>query len=312
MAAESIVIRRAVDADLSSILDVCASSLGWLDPEWDEALFRWKHLDNAFGRSLLLVAEDETGLVAVRAMLRWRFSTPLGTVTAVRPVDTATKPCAQGKGLFRRLTMQAIEELTEENVGFAFNTPNAKSRPGYLKMGWQEAGRVPITIRVRSPRTVPRTLRARTAADKRSVDTPRLGVAAEDYFSRAAALPATAPNRVTTDHDRTTLAWRFVGGPVKYRVVQAGDGAVVVRVRQRGRATELVVACQLGDIAEKEFRSAIRKSLDVSEADHLVMASRNTSVLRSVLGPRLTLRPLASRVPEPNDIAWSVGDIELF
>ena len=28
-----------------------------------------------------------------------------------------------------------------------FNTPNDQSRPGYLKMGWQVVGRVPIGVR---------------------------------------------------------------------------------------------------------------------------------------------------------------------
>ena len=32
-----------------------------------------------------------------------------------------------------------------------FNTPNDKSRPGYLKMGWHQVGRPPSSVRVRSP-----------------------------------------------------------------------------------------------------------------------------------------------------------------
>ncbi|MDH5380092.1 MAG: hypothetical protein OEW75_04520, partial [Cyclobacteriaceae bacterium] len=36
-----------------------------------------------------------------------------------------------------------LHELTH----FIFNTPNEKSRPGYLKMGWVDAGRLPVYFR---------------------------------------------------------------------------------------------------------------------------------------------------------------------
>jgi len=76
--------------------------------------------------------------------LRWMFLRPEGGVaTAVRAVDTATLPAAQGRGVFTRLTTTAVDELREQGVDFVFNTPNDRSRPGYLKMGWQVVGRVP-------------------------------------------------------------------------------------------------------------------------------------------------------------------------
>ena len=47
-----------------------------------------------------------------------------------------------------------------------FNTPNDQSRPGYLKMGWQLVGRLPVLARPRSPAALARLARARTPADK--------------------------------------------------------------------------------------------------------------------------------------------------
>ncbi len=36
----------------------------------------------------------------------------------------------------------AVDELTTDGVDAIVNTPNDKSRPGYLEMGWPEVGRV--------------------------------------------------------------------------------------------------------------------------------------------------------------------------
>ena len=43
--------------------------------------------------------------------------------------------------------MQGVEEMTAEGVDVVFNTPNTQSRPGYLKMGWIDVGRLPVAAR---------------------------------------------------------------------------------------------------------------------------------------------------------------------
>ena len=69
---------------------------------------------------------------------------------AVRAVDTATHPDFRGQGVFSALTLGALEELRSDGVAFVFNTPNERSRPGYLKMGWQPVGQVRVLARTRS------------------------------------------------------------------------------------------------------------------------------------------------------------------
>ena len=120
--------------------------------------FRWKHLENPFGRSYMLLAEAEGdgGLPLVHAMAIRRGRR---TVTAVRAVDTATHPDHQGRGIFRLLTTTAIEALRAE-ADLIFNTPNDKSLPGYLKMGWRRVADVPIRVRVRRPVRFVRHLRS--------------------------------------------------------------------------------------------------------------------------------------------------------
>ena len=66
---------------------------------------------------------------------------------AVRAVDTATDPGWRRRGLFSELTRQLVEEVRRDGTAFVFNTPGASSRPGYLKLGWQEVGRLPLLVR---------------------------------------------------------------------------------------------------------------------------------------------------------------------
>src|SRR5699024_2674537 len=136
-------------------------TLGWGDDDRHRQLFRWKHDENEFGPSPRWVAVAGDRVVGFRTMMRWRFRHPSHRpLTAVRAVDTATAPDFQGRGIFRSLTMTAIEQLQEQHVDFVFNTPNDQSLPGYLKMGWTELGRPPVAVAPRL-RSAPRTMRSR-------------------------------------------------------------------------------------------------------------------------------------------------------
>ena len=81
-----------------------------------------------------------------RTLMRWEFLDGERVVRAVRAVDTATHPDYQGRSIFTRLTLHALDELVAEGVEFVFNTPNEQSRPGYLKMGWQVVGQLPTAV----------------------------------------------------------------------------------------------------------------------------------------------------------------------
>ncbi len=128
--------------------------------------FRWKHLENPFGESLLLVAELDGEIVGLRAFLRWGFTLGDRSLRAVRAVDTATRQDQRGKGIFSTLTKAALAELRTD-TDLVFNTPNGSSRPGYLKMGWQEVGRVPVWMKVRRPVAFARGLRSATSVTAR-------------------------------------------------------------------------------------------------------------------------------------------------
>ena len=147
-----LTIRPMRDADLDAVVKLLTTSLGPAPGGADRrALFVWKHLENHFGRSIALVAEDDEGLLGLRAFMRWEFDGPGGPYRAVRAVDTATHPRAQRRGIFSRLTTAALEACREDGVDLVYNTPNEKSLPGYLKMGWTRVTKWPVSIKVRRP-----------------------------------------------------------------------------------------------------------------------------------------------------------------
>ncbi|MCO5319752.1 MAG: GNAT family N-acetyltransferase, partial [Microthrixaceae bacterium] len=237
------------------MIDLCRASLGWKEGDPNEDFFAWKHDENPFGASPVWLAVAPDGsLAGLRALMRWRFSTPTGPISAVRAVDTATHPDWQGKGIFKRLTLGALNELEADGLDVVFNTPNDQSRPGYLKMGWSQVGRVPVSVRVRSPLALGNLTGARAAAEMWS-ETVDTGIPAatllRDTDGVAELLQASAmgsrgnTSLIATDRSPEYLRWRYSLAPLHYRALALGsslaDGMVVFRVRRRGTATELTV-----------------------------------------------------------------------
>ena len=304
------------------------SSIARLGPDDpNEAFFAWKHDENPFGESPAWVAETVAGDIAgLRVFLRWRFRTPEGeTLRAVRAVDTATHPDHQGKGIFTKLTLGAIPDLHDEGVDLIFNTPNDKSRPGYLKMGWSEVGRVPVGVRLASATSIPRVLRARTAADLWSQPS-ELGDAASDVLADTTAVQRLlegcgVPQRIATDRTVAYLQWRYRFPPLRYRAVLVGrtieEGLVILRLRRRGPALEGAV-CEVLVPDPARVRAAVRGIVRETSADHLLRCGgpdmvRDGFVPAPQLGPILTWRPVCrSGVPAMKDLSLAFGDIELF
>lgn len=141
------LVRELAKDDEPVVLELLTAALaGGPTGERTPEFFAWKHRENPFGSSPGLVAESADGaIVAVRLFLRWEFLHQGETVRAVRAVDTATHPAAQGRGLFKRLTLDLLDRLSAD-TDLVFNTPNANSLPGYLRMGWREVGKVPIAL----------------------------------------------------------------------------------------------------------------------------------------------------------------------
>jgi GNAT superfamily N-acetyltransferase len=321
--AADLEIRSARPEDESAVIDLLRASLGWRPEDPNEEFFRWKHHDNAFGPSPAWVALHDGRVVGYRTYLRWRFLDDAGKqVRAVRAVDTATDPAYQGIGIFRTLTLRSVAELTLAGDAIVFNTPNDQSRPGYLKMGWSVARRLPVGVLPAGPRAVAQMVSSRVPADLWSIPTDAGLDAAEALADPtvAAALLQHAPTRgFRTDRTPDFLAWRTSLSPLAYRVLLASDGdpsegGLVFRLRRRGDAVEAAVIEQLVPNRLTGAR-LVRRMLKESGADYAIGLRTGASAGLLPLpgqGPLLTTRPLAGSPPPAGDWALTLGDVELF
>jgi hypothetical protein len=280
----------------------------------------------------MLVGEADGRVVGLRAFLRWRFVAGDRTVEAVRAVDTATHPEFQGRGVFSRLTREAIEALREE-ADLVFNTPNEKSLPGYLKLGWRVVGRVPVSVRVRRPGTFLWNLRA--PAPRHPHPTVDASPAAEaladgDRVAELLRRIERPDGRLSTPRTIEYLRWRYGAAPLlDYRAVrlQEGEGLAIFRIRPRGglweaTVTELLVPA--GDVSAG--RRLLRTVTRAAAADHLTCsfpgrsvasrAARRAGYLPAPGGMTLVANPLRGEpAPDPTDLrswALSLGDLEVF
>ena len=334
-------IRPYQEEDESRVLGLLETALGGgpagiRPPEF----FRWKHFENPFGRSLMLVAETDETIIGLRAFMRWRFATGATEMRAVSAVDTATHPDYQGQGVFSTLTSAALEALRGE-ADLVFNTPNEKSLPGYLKMGWKTVGRVPILLRVRRPMA----FLLGVGSLRRPSPTKALGpkvVAGraedvlherEDDIAQLLADAATLDGRLRTPRDFAYFDWRYARAPLlDYRAVtQWRDGRLsglgIFRVRPRGMlseatVTELVV--RPGDLSG--VRALLRNIRQSAQVDHLTCYFPRNSVQRRMArrggyvkttgGITFTTKPLRDGLhpdpTRPDSWALSLGDLEVF
>ena len=323
----ALAIRPSGRHDDEAVLDLLQASLGWVPDDLFSAFYEWKHRGNPFGESPGWVAIDRDRIVGFRTFLRWEFVENDRVVRAVRAVDTATHPHYQGRGIFSRLTLHGLETLRSEGVAFVFNTPNAKSRPGYIKMGWQVVGRLPASARLSSASAAWRATRARVSAEKWSQPCTA-GVPAHEVLADEGAvarlLGAQPPltGALATRRSAAFLRWRYGFEPLHYRAVLRGtrvdEGFAIFRVRRRGHATEAVLCDALvpgGDRrAVAELCRAVARASGADYALRLDPRPYAGGFLRLPgQGPTLTWREVGDG-HRREQAAWrlAMGDVELF
>lgn len=320
------IVREAASGDLTAMVDLLKQSIGETLTPKTERYFTWKHEKNPFGKSKVLLAIEDNKIVGLRAFMHWSWVQGEQTIRAVRAVDTATDPAFQGKGIFKKLTLQAVDECRAEGVSLVFNSPNPISMQGYLKMGWSLAGRLPLYIRwgVVLP----------ASFNEKKIDH------IYNEYSIATALSKLAPgwkvhnakHIIHTPVNEHYLGWRFRDCPVaKYgAIIEPGKYGFIFRVKKVKQFMELRI-CEAwtennNGATAKEARKACKKlvkklkPLIVTCAETPLFNEGNKKLLKFFgpfkKGPIITIRPLASENLNnfENFKAWepSLGAMELF
>ncbi len=313
---DTIRIRAFEESDLGQTLDVLRAALGETPllkrtPE----LFSWKHFRNPFGRSMILVATAGQRIVAVRAFMRWDLRTPDGeTIRCARAVDTATHPDYHRRGIFSRLTNEALDRANEDGIDLIFNTPNPRSGAGYIKLGWTEVGSIGIMARPSI-----RLLQRNSTTD--------LPVASE-YLSSPLAATSTltdrAPLGLRTPRTIEYGMWRFQQHPTaRYYETTHDDSGAFLRPNDRSGRRELVIS----EVFGPQPQAAIGGVIAASKADYIAAwwskgtPERSAAIRNAVLPvPKqvaLTLmcRPLRTLPVVTGDLSsWdlALSDLELL
>jgi hypothetical protein len=237
-----------------------------------------------------------------------------------------------------------VKRVAAEGVDFIFNTPNAKSRPGYLKMGWQSVGRVDLLIKPVRPLEIARSL-ARRDTRVETDEAPKAGdMSVADLLARPGTVEllrrheeALPQGRLATPRTVDYLRWRYADIPgFQYHASVETDGAselaVIWRCRQRGSLTELrlseVITPSDAGGAARLARGLMRRLEALARPDYIsAMAPARSPAWSALvgagflpaprLGPILTVRLLESGsegVDPTRRSAWSlaIGDLEIF
>ncbi|HEY5750359.1 MAG TPA: GNAT family N-acetyltransferase [Chryseolinea sp.] len=326
-------IREATAQDIPEIVALLKQSLGESLMPKSEHYWRWKHLENPFGPSPVLLCRENDTLIGVRAFMRWRWKQGGQLFHAVRAVDTATHPGHQGKGIFKKLTLNLVDLCKKNGDHFVFNTPNSQSKPGYLKMGWEEAGKLPIAFSVQHPFRMAWNLATRKV--------PQAPLKSDGILSRYLSHPGLhqllernlQDEAIVTDISPAYLAWRYQHVPVVDYVAvgeengNALTGLILGRIKPTKLGNELrITDCFLDQASQGN--QLIENLMDARKkwnVDYTTLSGTPTKAARKLfstrmmkmpVGPVVTIRSLQmddkSKLQKFYSWSPSLGDLELF
>jgi GNAT superfamily N-acetyltransferase len=325
-------IRTATETDIPAIIGLLKISLGESLMPKSERYWRWKHLDNPFGNSPVLLSWEGETLVGIRAFMRWEWTYQGKIYSALRAVDTATHPEHQGKGIFKKLTLSLIDLCKEKGDHFIFNTPNEQSKPGYLKMGWQEAGKLPIVMSVQKPLKMLTNVLFQNDKNNKDVKSQI------SYYLEHPQLPALIREHNRHSHVGTNvsvpyLKWRYLNVPVARYVAigeeQGGElkGLLIARIKKSRLGQELrVTDCFIKPAhGVKGLMHKMREFKKLYGVDYSTISGLGSQDQKQMVGrfrwkapfgPTVTIRSLSLTdlgiLQNFNHWSPSLGDLELF
>lgn len=324
-------LRSAEPHDRASIISLLKDSLGESLIPKSETLWKWKHEQNPFGPSYVLLAEEEGQLIGIRAFMQWTWQWNDKTYRTVRAVDTATHPAHQGKGIFRKLTMKQLELCKEDGIHFVFNTPNNQSRPGYLKMGWQAQGRMPLKLQPVQPVTTALRMllkkKPQPAAPLQSSDWQQA------IKAFAGKKPVSLPG-IHTPFSADYILWRYATNPLfpYYFLTDNSNYLLIYRPKEHNSYLELRIAdfFLFNNAANTQF-DAVKQLKTIAKsigADFITMSGNVHNTFKARIGnmgpipvrpsgPIVTLRDINvtnefDQLMQVQNWQYSLGDMELF
>lgn len=322
--------RLATNEDTANIVELLKICLGESDNRTVE-YWNWKHNNNPFGSSFVLLAFDDGKLIGVRTFMKWEWVKDAQVYKCVRTVDAVVHPDYRKRGLFSKLTMYGLDLMKENKIDFIFNTPNSNSMPGNLKMGWKVLGKTGLKVKVNNPinsiyyRAFNREFDITHIAKEHNV-----GNLSKAYLSEF-LLNSVQDNAVLRKNlSSEYLIWRYQEVPVfKYGVFKDPNDEFLIffRQKEKGPVRELRV-CDiiLKNLDTSKVGRALKQLMKQYNADIATLTGEDDSVFNALRinagflnlgfkGLNVVLREVNISV-EPylhkEAWGWTSGDIELF
>ena len=309
------IIRNASPENIPAIVALLQLSLGEKLIKKSENTWNFKHVENPFGVSHVLLAYENDILVGVRAFMKWQWQLGTEVWTAYRAVDTVTHPDYQGKGVFKKLTLQALDDIQEEGDTFVFNTPNENSRPGYLKMGWQIIDSIELAV-------IPTILYVIPYFCSKVKPENTISTAQLNQLCIAHNLDLTKRKAIFTSKSVAYLKWRYVENPLQdYVIFSSNDWYMVFYIKKHRFFNELRVVETIGsNFYHKQMQKAIlgyafqKRCWVISTANKDLFGCK----IYGKFGPKLTIKSFAKDSHFINTAyamqnwEYSLGDLELF
>lgn len=326
--------RLATESDIPEIVCLLKEGLGASLTPKSEQYWRWKHYANPFGKSIVLLAVEKNKIIGVRSFMRWQWKSGEERIEAVRGVDTVVHVDHQRNGIFGNMTLELMKYCREQGYHLLFSTPNAKSKRGYLKLGWPRPGHLPVNLKIIKPLSV-----VLNRLGGRSVEPDQGGINdSVNYFLSKPELPRLLENndrhyvsRIITAHTVETLQWRYLNVPVgQYYALGVEEQGIKALCFYRIKACSLGKEMRITDIFldspeyELTLKSALKQQIIEQDIDYVISGSFSVtnllngplSLKKFYIGPSVNLHEI--NLPDLKRFAgfsnWnpSLGDLELF
>jgi len=312
-------IREATSSDIPEIITVLRASIGEAKLPKTEEIWKYKHFDNPFGASIVLLAVGSGRIIGVRAFMKWEWYLNGTRFSALRAVDTGILPEHQGKGIFKTLNKAGLELSKDRGNHFIFNTPNSKSLPANLKMGSNKMGKLKIAFipgNFRNRNLKKENFQYRKSKNLTAIELQELLDAYNNLQSQR--------SKIFTPKSPNYLRWRYEQNPLqKYEIIADRDFYIAAYLKPHKHFTELRVAEHIyyNQVGLEKIKRAVSEMNKIFRAELIAYTSGlNLSSFQfsAKLGPVMVYRNLnldagsQKKINNLNNWSYTLGDLELF
>jgi len=241
-------------------------------PHW----FKWKHLNNPWGASLVVYAVHQPSgrLVSMLCCWRWKLLSAGKVVEAYHHTDGGSDPLFTGKGIFKELVQMTMSAQVANGVPISYGFPNQQSVHPYVKWGYKlnQSSTVSLYKPINRVRLLMEMIRNK--GHLAPIAYAERGNGAVRLLTGLDKVPLTKPElpkgTLATVRDRGVLVWRYLQNPeVLYSSLELDDRVAVLRsgVHQTVRETSVVDILNWADMNLKAVKSLTREIADETKAD---------------------------------------------